>query len=988
MLLFLINCRNFHYSFEIQQFMKRMIWLIIFFLAFSFINAQITDSIIDIRNGQIYKIVKIGQQWWMRENLNIGYMIDSTHNSSDNKIIEKYCYDNSDSLCSIYGGLYLWDEMMDYCPTYIMNTGVIRGICPVGWYLPTDSNWTKFIDTLGGESIAGGKLKEAGTAHWSLPNTGATNESGFTALPGGIRRMDGSFDHRSYFTIFWSSTEKGNWAWYRVLHYDLSEVSRISYYKDNGFSVRCLKDPDTFSFVTLADKYFNRISKFNFFDGRTADTLIIVNSSPWQIINFSSITTNTDQYKVDKSSYILTPGNCLYLIVTFIPSIKGIYLRDTLNIKCDDPYIQNLSVPLNGYTPETDSIIDTRDGQLYKVVKIGKQWWMQENLRAVTYSDGTPLVNGTMANDIFENDSTKYYFWYNDDSSNFADTYGLLYTWAAVMDESISCDSVCIQGICPNGWHVPSCAEWQELIDTLGGWDVAGGKLKVPGELYWNSPNTGAINSSGFSALPGGTRSSYGDYHNINNEAAFWSSSEVSSMYAWIWTLSNSNSQANKVSGAKSIGCSVRCIMGSEDTAIIKIPSVTTLKPYKITDKTVIVGGNVTDNSGTRVTKSGIYWGITTNPNIEGEKLVFGNGMGRFTTTLSNLSANTTYYVQAFAANCIGEAYGEVISFKTSEPYSNDSGTFIDPRDNQEYNWIKIGNQIWMAENLNATCYFDGKPLVNGTGISDIGNKDSVKYYFWYNDDSLEYADTYGALYTWSASMNGEASSDFNPSCIQGICPDGWHLPSDNEWKELEMYLGLSQVEAGWTGLRGHDSGGKLKEAGTVYWESPNEGATNSTGFTALPGGYRFQDGNFSQIGKIADFWSSTEADINFAWYRKLLYTVSSVSRSNHSKTCGCSVRCIKNNDSLSNSLIKYITQDNQFNIYPNPFNETTTIQFPNPTSESYKFILTDISGKRLRELNNITSSEIILDRRKLPAGLYLIELRGPNIYRGKIIIE
>jgi len=125
-----------------------------------------------------------------------------------------------------------------------------------------------------------------------------------------------------------------------------------------------------------------------------------------------------------------------------------------------------------------------------------------------------------------------------------------------------------------------------------------------------------------------------------------------------------------------------------------------------------------------------------------------------------------------------------------------------------------------MAENLNSTHYADGIPLVDGTGVGDITGNYTTKYYFYYNNDSATYADTYGALYTWAAMMNGAASSNNNPSGVQGVCPDGWHIPSDTAWKELEMYLGMSQVEADKTvGWRGTDEGGKLKEIGTIHWD-------------------------------------------------------------------------------------------------------------------------------------------------------------------------
>ena len=188
--------------------------------------------------GQTYNTVKIGKQCWMKENLNVGKRIDGSQDMKDNSTIEKYCYDNKETNCSKYGGLYQWNEMMQYTT----QEGV-QGICPGGWHIPTDNEWVVLTDFLGGESVAGGKMKETGTVHWNSSNTGATNSSGFTALPGGSRFSNGSFSSLGIYGYWWSSTEfSSSGAWFRRLHYDDVQVGRGSSYKTRGFSVRCLKN--------------------------------------------------------------------------------------------------------------------------------------------------------------------------------------------------------------------------------------------------------------------------------------------------------------------------------------------------------------------------------------------------------------------------------------------------------------------------------------------------------------------------------------------------------------------------------------------------------------------------------------------------------------------------------------------------------------------------------------------------------------------------
>jgi len=174
----------------------------------------------------------------MKENLNIGIPIVGANDQTDNAVIEKYCYDNDPDNCTAYGGLYQWNEMMQY-----ETTPGVQGICPSGWHVPTDAEWTTLTTYLGGTSIAGGKMKETGTTHWLTPNTGATNESRFTALPGGHRSLSGLFFFLGTSATFWSSSENSSAsAWYRDLTYNHANVYRYNGSKADGFSVRCLKD--------------------------------------------------------------------------------------------------------------------------------------------------------------------------------------------------------------------------------------------------------------------------------------------------------------------------------------------------------------------------------------------------------------------------------------------------------------------------------------------------------------------------------------------------------------------------------------------------------------------------------------------------------------------------------------------------------------------------------------------------------------------------
>ncbi|MCP4091349.1 MAG: hypothetical protein GY746_16385, partial [Gammaproteobacteria bacterium] len=157
---------------------------------------------------------------------------------------------------------------------------------------------------------------------------------------------------------------------------------------------------------------------------------------------------------------------------------------------------------------------------------------------------------------------------------------------------------------------------------------------------------------------------------------------------------------------------------------------------------------------------------------------------------------------------------------------------------------------------------------------------------------------TYGVLYNWPAAMDGDLSSDSVPSGVQGICPSGWHLPSDEEWKILEGEVdgtyGYPDPEWNATGWRGTDAGGEMKETGTTHWNSPNWGNTNSSGFTALPGGCRYGNGAFYDMGIAAYIRSSTESGTDYAWHRIMKYNSDEVTRSYYTKYIGESVRCVK----------------------------------------------------------------------------------------------
>jgi uncharacterized protein (TIGR02145 family) len=206
----------------------------------SFTTQQGSGTTVTDIEGNVYHTVTIGTQVWMVENLKVSKYNDGTAiplvtdgAAWSNLTTPGYCwyYNDTTTNKNTYGALYNW---------YTVNTGKL---CTTGWHVPSNDEWFVLTDYLGGESVAGGKLKETGTIHWKSPNTGATNESGFTALPGGLRGGNGVFDNNRFDGYWWSSVQYYSYgAWSRYIGYDGIGVYRYSDYEQNGFSVRCVRD--------------------------------------------------------------------------------------------------------------------------------------------------------------------------------------------------------------------------------------------------------------------------------------------------------------------------------------------------------------------------------------------------------------------------------------------------------------------------------------------------------------------------------------------------------------------------------------------------------------------------------------------------------------------------------------------------------------------------------------------------------------------------
>ena len=438
---------------------------------------------------------------------------------------------------------------------------------------------------------------------------------------------------------------------------------------------------------------------------------------------------------------------------------------------------------------------DSRDGQVYKTVKIGNQVWMAQNLN---YADSvkTPSLKGRSW--CFENDSTNCL------------TYGRLYTWAAAVDS---------QGICPEGWHLPNKSEWELLVETVG--SQSGSKLKSL--AGWSYDGNG-VDEFGFSALPAGyrlyaeslecgpiktSRCASNEFVGVGIDANLWTATEYNTKEAYYFHLGDDREDALLKPHEQTYGISVRCVKGK----LVALAS---------------------------------------------------------SSSVASSSSSSALWTEAQSSSSF------VFDLSVpKESYLNPDvqyGSLVDSRDNQIYKTVQIGDQVWMAQNLNYAS--EGSSCFN---------------------DTAAYCELFGRLYYWSAAMdsvgtwsdNGKGCG-FKKSCtptypVRGVCPEGWHLPSAEEFETLVATIG------------GLDSA-SIKLMSPLGWYdhfmtrqfNPN----NSTGFSAIAAGSKSTESGYWGIGRGAGFFSSTDYNTYNARNMSLYPGEPAVGTS--SKNGMESVRCVK----------------------------------------------------------------------------------------------
>jgi uncharacterized protein (TIGR02145 family) len=309
------------------------------------------------------------------------------------------------------------------------------------------------------------------------------------------------------------------------------------------------------------------------------------------------------------------------------------------------------------------------------------------------------------------------------------------------------------------------------------------------------------------------------------------------------------------------------CDMGDNGQPSEDAPQVKTISVSNITPSSATAGGKITSAGGSDIEEKGVCWSTEGEPTIDDSKTSDGVGNSDFTSEITGLTANTTYYIRAYATNEFGTGYGDKATFKTEEQKIV-YGANVKDIDGNEYKTIVIGAQTWMAENLKTTKYNDGKSIETTATNSDWNTLTNGGF-CWYNND-VKNKDTYGAIYNWYAVNTGK------------LCPTGWHVATDKDWQTLSSNLGGTYL-----------AGGLLKETGTTHWIDPNL-ATNETGFTALPGGTRNYFGSYDALGKTCYLWSSTVPADDNASYWQMSNEHTGLTTYKLNKASGFSVRCLR----------------------------------------------------------------------------------------------
>lgn len=793
-------------------------------------------------DGRRYDIVQIGQQIWMGENLaylpNFRGCYVYDYNGIDKNQAKQTEYYQK------YGVLYMWNETDAYCP--------------YGWKIPSDEDWKVL------EMELGMNQADVDRANWRYSGSVGEqlkSESGWVDDGNGSNAYQFNAKPGGYLTWKWqdgwtiagiAGSSASFWA--------ANGMQRFLFCNSGGIrreakeiiasSIRCIKKPPV-EIYTTEEVGFSRGLSIEVYG-------VLIHNDFYRTIEQAGFCWDTTNRPTIDSEYSIVenvPGNISSVLNGLDPNTKY-FVRAYATLNNGITYYGN-EISFKTYN---EVFFDPRDSNNYLVMNYNGIDWMVENLAYLpqvydpaicSASQPRYYVYDYFGNDIEEAVQTDNY-----------KKYGVLYNNSAA---TIAC---------PEGWKLPSDKDWMHLeltagmnLSLLDNWwgrtlDNIGARLKS--KKGWANGGNGN-DSTKFNVLPAGYSYGSSNFRGLESSSRFWTGSRYNSNNNWAREFSSYSHGISRFNSVFAIAYSVRCIKYSD------LPVILPSEIYKANGN-LCIKGEILNEGGSEITSAGLILRDSENPGI-GDSVIIAAVEDLFISIeFENIPADKNYFASFFATNQYGTAYSSQISFNSG---------FKDKRDNRIYDYLELGDQTWMAENL---AYL---PEINSPDDKD----DSLPKYYVYDyfgEDITEakkmdnYHD-FGVLYNWEAASRS--------------CPDGWHLPSDEEWSTLVNYLdynGYGYYEEYWSMAKAMASKSEWRQSYRKESIGFNQESNNESGFNAFPGGF-FNGEVFSGKGTWATFYSSTESDSLNIWIRHLYYLDMFLSRSYLNKTFGLSVRCIKN---------------------------------------------------------------------------------------------
>ena len=829
------------------------------------------ETITDYDNNT-YQTIWIHNQCWMRENLRVKNFADGT-NISEGACSEHDC---STYAYNIPGNIYYGNSNEDHGLLYDYHTAIKedctcdepssrQGVCPDGWIMPTLEDWRSisdfvqkhpdiFIDQcLGGRN---GNIDYQMDCYESL-------------------WFDDCDDYEYFqFAYYWTYDKANQYDAYVIVTDMHGYWNEFLYNQGSYQGVRCLRELKPRVSTTSMNNSANGVEVFG--------EILSENEAP--VTSYGFCYGATANPTVENGSVVEVGTSFVASFDTTIYNFEPndiYYVRAYATNRYGTAYGQPFTFSYVGgdakSCPGADSVVVDIDGNRYATLLLDGQCWMRSNMRVSQTNDGTPMDLCDPEVDYYYDVDIPYYAYSNNDG-NIVEVYGNLYNYPAATS------------ICPTGWHLPYKEEWEMLnsyvvnhgltcngnaqntakaLSSNVGWMNTVEYCSVGTEIEDN-------NATGFSLLPAGYME--GEPMEYNVAAALWLYStydERNSYYvfldAWMRTQDIGWAYNSRYQ-------SVRCVK-----SYIPVLGATTVDAAGMTDATLTC--NVLYDKPGMITEAGFCYNTTGMPTLDDNSFSVSYSEKYITGTVTALSANVqSYYVRSYAITATDTVYGA--ESRLVKPVIDDKScsdvTMVTDYDGNVYSTVQIGTQCWMRENMKTTHYADGASLTLSA------NYDPVTAYCYYPFDRQENVSIYGLVYNWPAVMNGSASTDIGQ--VQGVCPTGWHVPTNSEWTTL-----IDNVEAdsdNWCG--GEPSNIAAALSSDFGWErcpsncvvGNTNVAHNQTGFSVLPA--------YSK-GHSANFWTSYQYSSSYAYFYGLYNCDTIVSSSYTYVANKYSVRCIKN---------------------------------------------------------------------------------------------